>query len=240
VVLLAGLASCSAGPAPAKVASTSPGGTPGGSPGGGSPRSSPAVQSGGPAAGNLGTIIESVRIRHADTGSDTEVDLVSDHVAAEQPTLDLCYARFGSETHRVARRLYAVTVTEGTPVARNDVVVYDSAAAAQQALAEARQAVAGCPPGVPRQSLSGDQPPAAFRYAPLPATALSGLAPGAFAVTEITAPAGGPVRRQTRIVQQRGRVLVVLDGDTGQPAALALARTCARRLAALPAATAGA
>jgi hypothetical protein len=119
-------------------------------------------------------------------------------------------------------------------VARNDVVVYDSPDSARQALTEARQMIDNCPPRVARQSSVSDQPPTAFQYAPLPAAELRGLAPDALAVTEIASAAGAPPRQATRIMQQQGPVLVIVDGYTSRGAALALARRCAHRLATLP------
>ena len=201
-------------------------------PAGPSPR---AASSDRPGTPDPAAVIESVRIRPADAGADAEVALASAELtAAGPPSLDLCYERFGSEGHRVARRLYTVLATEGDQMARNDVVVYDSPDSARQALTEARQATADCPPGVARQSSVSDQPPTAFQYAPLPPTELHGLAPGVLAVTEIASTAGAQPRQATRIVQQQGPVLVIVDGYTSPGAALALARSCARRLAALP------
>ena len=232
------LSACTSGdPAPGPgTASTAPG-TPSGSPTGSavsSPVSSVAV-----AAGEPGAIIESIRVRPADAGLALDIGLLSDQVAAEQPTLDLCYARFDSEVHRVARRLYAISQTEGDLAGRNDVVIYDGAAAAAQAMAQARQAVSDCRPGVRRPSTSGDHPDATFGYAALPAGALTGLAPGTFGVTETAAYPDGSAQRTVRILQQRGRILVVIDGYATVVTALALARVCARRLAALPAERAG-
>lgn len=186
--------------------------------------------------GDPAAIIESIRVRPADAGQDTEVGSLSAQVTAQQPTLDLCYAGFDSEAHRVARRLYSVSATEGSQTARNDVVVYDGVAAAAAAMAQARQAVAACTPGVRRQSTVGDLPEASFRYAPL---AAGGLAADALAVSETASYADGGTQRLTRVVQRRGRILVVLDGLDTPAAALALARVCAQRLAAVPAAQAG-
>jgi hypothetical protein len=227
-VLTTGLAvaaaGCSSGSAPGQRAS--------GTPAGSSPRTASGDRPGIP---DSVAVIESVRIRPADAGADAEVALASAEVtAAGPPSLDLCFGRFDSESHRVARRLYTVLATEGDQAARNDVVVYDSPDSARQALAEARQVTASCPPGVARQSSVSDQPPTAFRYTPLPAAQLHGLAPGALAVTETASAAGAQPRRATRIVQQQGPVLVIVDGYTSRGAALALARSCARRLAALP------
>jgi len=230
-VLAAGVAMVAAGSAPGQRTSI-----PSASP---SPRTaspSPRTASGDrPGTPDPDAVIESVRIRPADAGADAEVALASAEVtAAGPPSLDLCYGRFGSEGHRVARRLYSVLATEGDQVARNDVVVYDSPDSARQALTEARQMVAGCPPGVAQQSSVSDQPPTAFQYAPLPAAELRGLAADALAVTEIASAAGAQPRQATRIVQQQGPVLVIVDGYTSRGVALALARSCARRLAALP------
>jgi hypothetical protein len=227
-VLAAGVAvaaACSTAAAPGQRTSSAPA----------SP--SPGARGGDhrPGTPDPAAVIESVRIRPADAGADAEVALASAEVtAAGPPSLDLCYERFGSESHRVARRLYSVLATEGDQAARNDVVVYDSPDSARQALTEARQATASCPPGEARQSSVSDQPPTAFRYAPLPAADLRGLAPGALGVTEVASPTGEQSRQTTRIVQQRGPVLVIVDGYTSRGAALAVARTCARRLAALP------
>jgi len=231
-------AACSpAGPAPDRTATAT-------SPATGSPSAPASSPASGPTGGTAPTgdpvaIIESIRIRPADAGADTEVGALSTQVTGAQPTLDLCYGRFGSEAHRRARRLYSVSQIEGAELGRNDVVVYDSATAAQQAITEARQAVSGCRPGVPRPSTTGDQPDASFGYVVLPAPAVSGLTPGAFAVTETMSPADGQARRATRILQRRGRIVVVLDGYTTADVALALARICAQRLAAVPAGQAG-
>jgi hypothetical protein len=227
VLLLAGCTSGDQvrGPAAASRASGAPSGA---------PASSRAVAPGNPAA-----IIESIRVRRADAGADLDVGPLSGQVAVAEPTLDLCYALFDSEAHRVARRLYAISQTEGTQAGRNDVVIYDDAAAAGQAMAQARRAVSDCLPGVQRPSTTADHPDAAFGYAALPAPALTGLAPGALAVSETAVYRDGSVQRRTRILQQRGRILVVIDGYAGQAVALTLARLCARRLAAVPADQAG-
>jgi hypothetical protein len=171
--------------------------------------------------------------------AELDVSPLSAQPSPGMPTLDLCYVRFGSEAGRVARRLYALSQIEGEPTGRNDVVVYADAATAGQALAQARQAVAGCRPGVWMAGTTGEQPEASFRYAVLPAAATPGLAAAALAVTEAASYRDGSVHRTVRIFQRRGRILVVLDGYGTLDAALRLARACARRLAALPAGEVG-
>jgi hypothetical protein len=75
-----------------------------------------------------------------------------------QTTLDECGHDFGvSEGHRVARRQVAVAVPEDHVSLGNEVVAYDSAAAARHALHELEGAVEHCSPNtVQGNSLMGD------------------------------------------------------------------------------------
>ena len=85
-----------------------------------------------------------VGLRTAETPSAQQVRAPASGRSLAQPTLNQCGVRFASEAHRVARRQIWAAVPGSSVVWSSEVVAYDSAAAAGQALGELITATTHC------------------------------------------------------------------------------------------------
>lgn len=89
-------------------------------------------------------VLASLSLASTDLLADERLSLELASVKLKTPTLSLCGADFPSESERLVRRRTGVTAA-GQPVSLlSDVTQYSSSAAALQALAELRDAIAGC------------------------------------------------------------------------------------------------
>jgi hypothetical protein len=109
-------------------------------------------------------LVGRVALVNSDLATGYTVQLVPGGAAvAGQVTLDNCGYTFTSEANRVARRQVTIMDAHGNHVgASNEVVAYDTAAHAAQALAQFRASVLRCPKNVYERSTVRGQPP--LRY----------------------------------------------------------------------------
>lgn len=123
------------------------------------PASSPGILGAPPAATptSLGATLESVAFQQSDFTNGWTVRLMNDGDRVRgQVTLDNCGYRFSTERHRVARRQYEVVASGGRDTGlSNEVVAYDSAGQAAEAMAQWRHSAAHCPTGPIRSAVAG-------------------------------------------------------------------------------------
>jgi hypothetical protein len=111
-------------------------------------------------------VLGALGLRQSDVASSRTVLLYDKGNTLQQPTLDLCNARFASERLRTAR-LQLVDV-DGTDTASlsTEAVLYKSPAAAAQAFAEIRKARASCPDAPVASPFDGTKEKTRFQPAP--------------------------------------------------------------------------
>jgi hypothetical protein len=153
-------------------------------------------------------LVTEIALRDADLLKGYRVQTIEhgDEVAG-QVTFDLCGHEFASEAHRTARHQGGIVSGSGeSQGASNEVVAYDSEAAAKAALAEFRDAVRACPKN--REVPAGIRGGAPRRY--LAATVRTEAAlpakDNALAVLTLRK-ANGSKLYQLLIVQRQGAVL---------------------------------
>jgi hypothetical protein len=136
--------------------------------GSGAPTASPSAasstaHSSAPSPANdFGAILEKMALKTSDFQSGNTMELIDggDEVDGEV-TLDNCGFTFTTEADRVARRQYALFDSDDDAVGlSNELVAYDTPAAAAKALAEWHTAAATCPAGVVHTQ---DEPDATFK-----------------------------------------------------------------------------
>jgi hypothetical protein len=158
-----------------------------------------------------------------------------------QATLDLCAGSFPSEAKRVARNQVGVVTSAGTMVMSIEAVAYNSAAAAQQAIAELRTAQQKCPAGFVRSPTAG-VPPLKYVFGPAPDGGWAPV-PGEtrFAVSATATDMAGHSQPQTEFFLVRGRILLGVYWRPGSEGAISGKATMESvvaffqgRLAALP------
>jgi len=105
-------------------------------------------------------------VTQPDVGSDYTVDLIpGGDLTGDQVTLDLCDGVFPSEALRTARRQVAADDSQFLRRFSTEAVLYENAAAAQQALRELTQARANCP-SFPRVTPNGEFLETTFNVSP--------------------------------------------------------------------------
>ena len=105
-------------------------------------------------------------LRHGDVAADRTVFLYAKGNTLQDPTLDLCNARFKSEQLRTARLQLVDVNAGGNASLSTEAVLYRSPVASAQAFAEIRNARADCP-GTPVASpVDGTKEQTKFKAAP--------------------------------------------------------------------------
>jgi hypothetical protein len=149
-------------------------------------------------------------------------ELPGGNQVAGQVTLDLCGYRFRTESLRLARRQVAY-VRRGTAVLSNEVVAYKPGGAAS-ALREIRTAIAHCPAGFVRSTVSGVGE-LKNRIEPIRAP---GLLAGSIAfIDHITERLNGKTRTYETTLVYQARADVLSGVYTAEQADLPLARHAA-------------
>jgi hypothetical protein len=104
-----------------------------------------------------GALLERIALRQADFGGGYTISLIEegDQVVGNA-TLDNCGFDFTTEAYRIARRQYVIDDSAGNDAGMsNEVVAYDTAAHAQEALAQWEKAADTCPSTPVRSSVAG-------------------------------------------------------------------------------------
>jgi hypothetical protein len=209
------------------------------------PSSSPSSPAGNdPSAPAL----ESLVVQPEDVPSAARVVVFPGGIGLNQPTLDLCHARYASESRRTARIQDAVLDGQGVLALSTEAVLYGDSGATTQAFSELRSVATECPP-TPVQGPAGQPTTTTFNAAPdssWPQTPTVNRL--AYDVT-ITEPATPP-RRLIAVYLQRGRALLgvyfsqpeatqqlAVEGKTSIEAIVGV---FAARMAALPTSVVGA
>lgn len=157
-----------------------------------------------------GSSLEGIGLQSGDVGGSLTIDMIPDGNTLGAPTLDFCDGRYPSETLRVSRLQKAAYDANGNFAGlSSEVVVYQNAAAAKQALAEAIAVRKACPAGKTFTSKDGHELSFAFHSAPGPArTPL--VAADSRLVVHTTMSVDGVKRRAFLVYQIYGRVLAAL------------------------------
>jgi hypothetical protein len=151
--------------------------------------------------------------------SPLKIKLIAGGSGLQQPTLDNCGFRFATESRRVARRQVELfTPTGASTGVSQEVVAYDSDAAAAAALAEWQTSVATCRPGtVARTAVSTQGDGVSVRWESEATQRIAGWPIAANTMTRVRmSPASGPMAGRTVygiiILQQQGRTLDAIYG----------------------------
>jgi hypothetical protein len=206
---------------------------------------SPAV----PAVPTTG-LLQRFSLRQSDLPSSQQLSLIPDGDTVNEPTLDLCNGRYGSESRRVSRLQLSAQTADGSSVISSEAVLYDSAAGTTQAFTELQQVAKNCP-STPVDSPVGE-PTVTTRFAPRPDASWPTVAGvQRLAYTIVTTDVSGQASTSTVIYLRRGKALLGLylpKPDPGGPSPSVQGKTSAtditaifeQRLASLPASAIGA
>jgi hypothetical protein len=107
----------------------------------------------------LGRTLEAMAVRGTDLRAGYSIKLMTDgDQVAGQVTLDNCGYDFTTESHRVARRQYDIYAGGAGTGLSNELVAYDSAAAAAKAISQWHTAAAHCPHKAVQSTVAGIPP----------------------------------------------------------------------------------
>ncbi len=128
-------------------------------------------------------------------------------------TLDNCGYDFTSEANRTARTQLEIKAAT-TVWTSNEVVAYDSAAHAAEALEQFRQSVRGCPAGTVARSTVADTPPLRYDSARLVTGVALPVDDNATASETVTEPSSRQRAYGLLILQRRGSILDIIYLNT--------------------------
>ncbi len=171
--------------------------------------------------GSVQTRLQEIGLQASDLASGLTVKTEPDGTSLGIPTLDFCAANYPSESLRTAREQRAVYDKQGSFAGLStEVVLYKTAAAAQQALREATAARIACPVGKPVKTYDGHT--IVFAFHPAPGPSNTPLVPAdSRLIIHTTMKVDGQPQTAFLVYQVQGRVLAALYAvdATGKPMA---------------------
>ena len=168
------------------------------------------ASSASPAPLSVQATLTRIGITSADLMTGLTVKTMPDGTSLGIPTLDFCNATYPSESLRVARLQRGAYDAQGAYAGLStEVVVYRTAADAQQALREVTAARLGCPVGTVVKTFDGHK--ISFAFHPAPGPASTPLVPAADRlIVHTTMRVDGAPQTALLVYQIDGRVLAAM------------------------------